>query len=602
MKKNEAGKPALLYLMPLGLIYISRLISEGDAAKALVWIIEKFPAALVEYLIIAAVMSLLYGIFGRHWVPWLVGIVVPLVAAVSYFKLQINGSPLILGDFALAGQLPEIVSFAAPQMTVPWSMIIAAIAYGAVLLFLLIFGGLFATLDIKRIIYAAVGIAGIFLLLTPVGPVLSHFAGGKYDSAEERAVAIGAEMGIYYSWQESRTPIDLSGLEGIRLSGAEELKPGEKPTVIFLMSEAFFDPTGLPNVKFEKDPVPEFRALQAESRHGKFRSMTFAGGTGYVELEVLTGLCDHMLREPDRITDLPAEKYSEIPCIADIFEAQGYKTTFLHSYNSSLYNRETIYKGFGFDEVLFEDAFSASVQRKGDRISDMALTEKIIELADRDGEPRMIFAVSMENHQPYSPGKFGELNDIALTAQGLTSEELETIRTYAYGARDASAALGALCEHYRNSDKKVMIVFWGDHLPSMYTSGGKSIFKAVGAISTDGTTNWTTQELHDMLSTDYIIWKNYHKDSTEIEESSLLLGLHAASLAGQPLTDWFSWLRDNVAPSCILYRSRLFVDGKGNSYSEIPESAKKAMDDYRKVLNDIIYGENKLFKRYREAA
>ena len=47
--------------------------------------------------------------------------------------------------------------------------------------------------------------------------------------------------------------------------------------------------TRLPGIDFAEDPLPHFRALQAQAG-GRCLSAAYAGGTGNVEMELLTGI------------------------------------------------------------------------------------------------------------------------------------------------------------------------------------------------------------------------------------------------------------------------------------------------------------------------
>ncbi len=74
----------------------------------------------------------------------------------------------------------------------------------------------------------------------------------------------------------------------------------KKPNVIFIMNEAFWDPTLLPGVKFNKDPLPTVHRLQKKTTSGYLLSPQFGGGTSNVEFEVLTG---------QSMSNLPAGPY-----------------------------------------------------------------------------------------------------------------------------------------------------------------------------------------------------------------------------------------------------------------------------------------------------
>ncbi|TIX47830.1 MAG: hypothetical protein E5V33_30760, partial [Mesorhizobium sp.] len=57
--------------------------------------------------------------------------------------------------------------------------------------------------------------------------------------------------------------------------------PDEKPDIIVVMSESFWDPTKLPGVTITPDPIPNVRAL----RSGYMFSPEFGGMTANIEFE-----------------------------------------------------------------------------------------------------------------------------------------------------------------------------------------------------------------------------------------------------------------------------------------------------------------------------
>ena len=67
--------------------------------------------------------------------------------------------------------------------------------------------------------------------------------------------------------------------------------PDEKPDIIVVMSESFWDPTKLPGVTITPDPIPTVRAL----RSGSMFSPEFGGMTANIEFEALTGFSNAFL-------------------------------------------------------------------------------------------------------------------------------------------------------------------------------------------------------------------------------------------------------------------------------------------------------------------
>ena len=647
----------LLALLPPAQYLLCLFVGQRAGLRALAGLAADPVAALLGLGLFAAVFALVLGLTGRAWAAWLPGLLLLTLDLVDHYKLLINGAPLTLGDLALAGQAGEIVGFALPQLRASFWVIAAPLLYLVILALLIRFRRSLALpgrqprSEPRRDAPAWSPVppgrkaprrfpARLVLTVAAVVAMLALvFAPFSSDLLRSAAEPDGREtlLRLYASWRSDRmidgaadpallerigseaatasagtdeTPEGVAGTDAEppepEAPAAEETPAPEpvRPTVIFWMSESFFDLTALPGVSFAEDPLPTFHTLQKTSPHGRFLSNTYAGGTGYVEMEVLTGLCSAFLKEADNLTDLPDARYAALPCVTDVLRNCGYAADLLHAYNDKLYNRRWIYHALGFENTWFEEDFPEGAERKGGYLSDLALTE---ELLRRHGEragaaPEFYFVISMENHQPYSPGLYGDANDVSMEAEGLNGEEAETLRTYACAARDADAALARLIEYFNETGEPLLLVFWGDHKPNLRVGDG-TVYESLGLADSSVTTDWSTETLAEMLSTDWLIWSNYAElPAVEEPESCTLLGLRALRCLGFELTDWWQWLDRRVAPDYLLYRARLFAARDGTLYDAIPEERAAMMEDYAAVVRDLVYGEGTVFRRWREKA
>lgn len=372
------------------------------------------------------------------------------------------------------------------------------------------------------------------------------------------------------------------------------------PTVIFLMSESFFDVTKLDGVTFAEDPISNFRRLSEECTSGEFISSAYCGGTGTVEMEVMTGICSYHLKESQSVTNLmPRSKFAEIPVITDVFKDYGYSTTFIHSYNSNLYNRSITYDYFGFDKVMFDEDFPEGTEYKGGYISDKALSDNIISLFENKGDkPMFLLGVSMENHQPFLKDKYGDEKFVEVSSNVLDEEQLAWLQTYVNGVYDADKALGYLTDYFEKVDEDVMIVFFGDHLPNLIGDSEETVYSRTGYVSSEDSMSWTPQELSKMLTTDYLIWTNYEEEPLpDKTESSIFLGLSVMERLGFKLNDYYAWVSEYIKPEMLMSRSSLFVDGSGNAYNTPPDSHSELNKKFAAAIYDMVYGKNDIFKK-----
>jgi len=594
----------IMAVLSIILVFSAHLVLCQDIEKTCLWMIDMCEIALFEWVVINSLFWLLYGLLGRLYAGNLIiGILYILLTMISYYKLLINGTPLLISDFRMAGQFMEIAGFALPQIKFSSQTWLAVAIPIIITIALFIFEKYIKPKGIRKIILpVSFVMIGIFVFT----PLFSHWAVSIDDPdkfQEQRVVEYGPFMGMYCTYAQGKSAGEIYDKEAILRvkkqlpkTSAALAEENRTPTVIFLMSESFFDVAKLDNVTFKPDPIPNFHKITKQFQSGEFISSAYCGGTGYVEMEVMTGLCGNLLKDGDTLTYLTKDDvYEKIPSISDVFKNYGYKTVFIHSYNSQLYNRKKIYTDFGFDEVLFEDSFQ-SPEYRGGYISDMDLSEKIISVYEEKGDKDLfLYAISMENHQPYPENKF-EKSDIKIITDHLDEREKSVFGSYITGISDADKALGSLIRYFKGKKDPVMLVFFGDHMPNLKLDEEENVFTKLGYVEGMDSTKWNSTDLKKMLSTDYVVWTNYKDtDYADTPQSSLFLGVSVLKRLGLNLTDYYTWLSNRIMPNLLMYRSRLFVDENNIETKKVPEKDREMIEDYSVAIYDIIYGDNCIF-------
>lgn len=254
----------------------------------------------------------------------------------------------------------------------------------------------------------------------------------------------------------------------------------ELPTIVAVQSESFFDARRI-MTQVPKGFLDGFSAMCAEARYaGRLRVPAWGANTLRTEFAFLSGIPDEALGV-DRFN--PYLKYCDRPVwtVASYLRSIGYKTVCIHPFHKSFFRRDKVYPHLGFDEFVDIEDFSEA-DRIGPYISDMAVTRKIEKLLRETTSPLFIFAITMENHGPWSKPR------------------LEVSPQIRSALPRKSKSLGQYLEHLRNADRMVshirkslletktasIFCFYGDHLPSL-----PKVFNAIG---------------FDDPRTDYFIW------------------------------------------------------------------------------------------------
>jgi phosphoglycerol transferase MdoB-like AlkP superfamily enzyme len=309
-------------------------------------------------------------------------------------------------------------------------------------------------------------------------------------------------------------------IEAIAVTRRAGIATPERPDIIMVMSESFWDPTRLPAVDFNRDPIPTVRANQS----GSIFSPEFGGMTANVEFEALTGFSNAFLP----YGSIPYQQYVRhpLPSLATYLKSRGYVTKAIHPYREWFWNRRNVYKALGFDTFQSEEKLPKLAVR-GPLVSDKALTEEVVKQADETKEPFFFFVVTLQGHGPYEPNRYKNPSiDVAMEAG---EAQRAAIRTFAEGASDADSSLKHLMDWASKRKRPTILVFFGDHLPPLgdaYVSTGYMKGRVADRRA-------SLSEMLKQHETPLIIWSNRTETDFGIGTvSPAFLPLHVLELAG----------------------------------------------------------------------
>lgn len=592
----------LLLCAPLILTFCCQLITLRSLEKTTAWIGGHLSATLLTAgVLFVAQLALLLCTGRPFWAVLLLALPLSMLAVVSTVKELVNGAPLLISDLSMAGEAGSIAEFLYPGVSWGRGTLPALLLLGALIAAL---GYLFWGVALAPGRYRAVScelmvvILGLILFTAP----LQAFAAGEEGETQAgRNERLGLLLGLYSAGVESAMsqPGDYTedNLNRLLLELEAEAEPapsaGVRPSVVLVISESFFDVTELPSLTFDRDPILNFRALGRTWPTGTFLSNTYAGGTGNVEMEILTGIPSAFLGAGESLTTLSDPTvYERLPSVVRAFSQNGYGTVMVHSYNDTLYNRGSNLPRIGFDATVYQEDFPEGSEEKGGFLSDHSLTQELIRRFEEKGEePIFLYGLSMENHPPYYNRKFSESSNLGTKSSLLDRAGLEVMDALAHGLRDADAALGELLDYFAESDEPVMVVFLGDHLPGLFVTEEDNLYTAMGYSTSSNTEEWGAQEMKRMHSTSFLVWNNYGAD-LEVPEtlSCSSLGAKLLSWAGVERPLYFQWT-DRASEEVLLYRSRLFVAGDGTAYEKPTRESEGTVDAWRNLVYDVLYGQ-----------
>lgn len=350
-----------------------------------------------------------------------------------------------------------------------------------------------------------------------------------------------------------------------------EVAPNFKPNIIFVMSEAFWDPTLLKEVSFSADPIPYFRSLQKSQTSGVMLSPVYGGGTANTEFEVLTGLSIQFF--PQGLVPYVEYARKPIEALPTILKKQGYETTAIHTYDNWFYGRNNVYQNFDFDKFISKEFFH-NPEYSGQYIRDTELSRRILEEMKKTDKPDFIYAISMQGHGPYSAEE-NPNNSIKISGN-LSPEPQAILENYTNIVSDVDQSLKLLIEGLEQSREPSIVVFFGDHLPML----GKSfeVYKQANFFQDE--INY--QDYLKMHSVPFIVWDNFSDNKEKLRLSSNFLSpyiLERAKKSGSPTTDFLHTLIQNGSNVVI-------------SEQHLPREdiSEQEINQYQLLQYDILFG------------
>jgi phosphoglycerol transferase MdoB-like AlkP superfamily enzyme len=345
------------------------------------------------------------------------------------------------------------------------------------------------------------------------------------------------------------------------------------------MNESFADPLELEGLDLQSDPIPFTRALMDTSYSGELLSQGYGGGTANIEFEALTGFS----MEPfaANITTPYTQFLSSqdnFPSVVSRLEEAGFRTTAIHPYNTTMYKRLENYETLGFDSFLYEDTMKNTEKLDTNPyISDAAAYAEITAILKASVEKDFIHLVTMQNHTPYQ-NKYTVTPSAAET--GIASQ---TIRNYLQDLQYSDQALADLLAALKEWDEPTVVVFWGDHWPSVF---GEDLY----ALN-------TIQNMHE---TPMFIYSNTQEAQKDLGVTSPIYFFpEVLELSGSRVTA-FEALLMALQEQVPAFEKTLYVNGDTGEYVSsregLSDQARSLLADYDLIQYDTTTG-----NRYTES-
>lgn len=376
-------------------------------------------------------------------------------------------------------------------------------------------------------------------------------------------------------------------------------------TVIYVLSESFSDPSRVPGLKVNKDSMPKIREIKQNTTSGLMLSSGYGGGTANLEYMGLSGLSmanfDSSLTSPYQQL-VPSEHWT--PTINQMWGAAK-NSIGLHPYESSMYSRATNYKKFGFshfytltgpDVISHQDKIDDSPY-----VSDEATYQSTLEEVRKTKSNQFLQVITMQNHMPYHDWyKHNDFKASSTTGKPLKDDEKESIETYQKGASLTDGATAGFLSELDKLGKPVTVVFYGDHLPGIYSSASADDDNSLALHQTDyfiwsnkasGTQGNKIGNADYSSPNFFVAQATEHMDAKVSPYLAFLTEMHSKISAMEPpvVNNIQGWDR-------IPEGQNIYLNAKGEPMAEedFDAETKQLLADYKLIQYDITTGKNYL--------
>ena len=330
-------------------------------------------------------------------------------------------------------------------------------------------------------------------------------------------------------------------------------KTGEKrPNILFLQLESFFDPELVEYLDISEDPIPNFRKMMKDYSSGYFKVPSVGAGTANTEFETITGMSMRYFG-PGEYPYKSVLKETTCESAPYVLKNLGYGTHAIHNNEANFYGRKNVFANLGFDSFTSEEYMAEQDDTNPNYwIRDKNLTKYILQAMESTEGPDYVYTISVQGHGDYPEEPVLENPKIKVSGASTQAENYKW-EYYCNQIYEMDQFVKELTDTLSKLDEDVVLVMYGDHLPTM------------GLTVTDMKNKY-------LFQTEYVIWDNMGLEKKD-------KNLAAYQMAAEVL--------DRVG----IHEGNVF------RFHQARRNTKNYQVDLEMLQYDILYGEKYIYDR-----
>ena len=262
------------------------------------------------------------------------------------------------------------------------------------------------------------------------------------------------------------------------------------PNIITVLLESFVDPNEFTFMTYSQDPTPFYHYLEDNYTSGYLTMPVVGAGTANAEFEILTGMRLHHFGTGEYPYKTILKEVENCESIASHLKSIGYGTHAVHNNGGNFYSRVNAFSMMGFDSFTSKELMDITEFTPNEGwAEDCILAEETMKTLTSTEGPDLTYVITVGQHGVYPEEKV--IEEPYCEVYGLATEEETNAWTYyMHQANKTDQFIQELITYLEDLDEDTIVVFWGDHLPTM------------GLEDEDMKTG-------DIFKTKYITWNNF---------------------------------------------------------------------------------------------
>ena len=308
---------------------------------------------------------------------------------------------------------------------------------------------------------------------------------------------------------------------------------GQKPNVIMLQLESFFDPLQYRNYEFQKDPVPFFRYLKEKYPSGYLSVPSVGAGTANTEFECITAMNLDFFGPGEYPYKTVLQK---TPCESVAFDLKelGYGAHAIHNNEGTFYDRHKVFAQLGFDTFTPIEYMYDVERNPTGWCKDKILIGEIEKNLDSTDGPDFIYTISVQGHGAYPDFEY-----------------------YCSQVAEMDQFIQNLVFTLNRRKEPTVLIMYGDHLPGF---------------------TWEAADMknNSLFQTQYVVWNN------------LGLPITHRTVEAYQLASYVLEMLDIHEGTMVRYHQGYLTGQIGDK--------QQYLDDMKLLEYDILYGKQDIYE------